>query len=97
MNLRACVALLIFACCATTCALARNETGEAIEGNLSTTENVGHTEKPHGEESNCAPEHQEFDSSVRLARVEFERVQTIFVILVFIIVVVVAKMCKLVA
>ena len=39
-------------------------------------------------------EEKEFDSEVHIARLEFERVETIFTILVFIMVVVLAKMGK---
>ena len=51
------------------------------------------------EEDKCMEEDESdlesvFDSTVRIARVEFHRVETIFIILVFIIVVVVAKMGK---
>ena len=74
---------------------------------LNATEEIGHgesgatgedhaaTEEHAKEGSECEDEEHQFDSQVRLARVEFERVETIFVVLVFIMVVVLAKMCKL--
>ncbi len=42
----------------------------------------------------CHEENRTFDSQVRLAGVEFERVDTIFIVLMFIMVVVLAKMGK---
>jgi len=71
--------------------------------NASNSSLVGYTtegshsevEAKHEENSKCGDvEHEEFDSQVRLARVEFRRVETIFVVLMFIMVVVLAKMCK---
>ena len=58
--------------------------------------NSSETEGSHEEEpGECEEESEtEFDSTVRVARFEFHRVQTIFIILVFIIVVVLAKMGK---
>jgi hypothetical protein len=49
----------------------------------------GCTEEDMGEEE------EEFDSAVHIARLEFHRVETIFTILVFIMVVVLAKMGEL--
>ena len=88
------VAVVIFLSAVVTCVRSsQNVTGQMAGGN-STTERVSHTEKPHTGSGICDSQHEEFDSSVHLARVEFERVETIFVVLVFIMVVVVAKMCK---
>ena len=92
MKLRDFALLLVLACA--TVARVRGQNGTEGNRSVTTIENVEHTEKPHREGGICGPEHEEFDSSVHLARVEFERVETIFVILVFIMVVVVAKMCK---
>lgn len=57
------------------------------------------SEESHGEEKDRCEAREEreevmFDSTVRVARFEFHRVQTIFIILVFIMVVVLAKMGK---
>ena len=61
----------------------------SLEGNSS---EEGHLLE---EEDECVKEEERpFDSSVRIARLEFHRVETIFIILVFIVVVVLAKMCK---
>ena len=73
------------------------EIGNMSISESTTVENREHEEGSSGNGSDregCPEEEREFDSDIRLARVEFERVETIFVILVFIMVVVLAKMSK---
>ena len=54
----------------------------------------GSMEEPgHGTEGKCNV-HEPFNSNVHIAKFEFERVQTLFVVTVFIMVVVLAKMGK---
>jgi len=56
---------------------------------------VASQEEASVEKSSCTPhEERPFDSEVHIAALEFARVETIFIILVFIIVVVLAKMGK---
>lgn len=62
-------------------------TTKAVADHLENSTEAHTTEaKCHGEDG------REFNSDVKVARFEFERVETIFVILVFIMVVVLAKM-----
>ena len=72
---------------------ALNDTIEFNGNDSGSGEETAETAK-HEEEDKCRKHHEEgeFDSSVRIARFEFERVETIFIILVFIMVVVLAKM-----
>lgn len=68
--------------------------GEDLEAGsgLNASEGGLHTEE---EEEECKEEvERAFDSTVRIARLEFHRVETIFIILMFIMVVVLAKMCE---
>ncbi len=67
-----------------------NSTAVTEEREENSTEDSHHEEV----EDKCEEEEVEFDSTVRIARFEFHRVETIFIILVFIMVVVLAKMGK---
>ena len=65
------------------------------------TTNITMTETDHGPmdeskhvEDKCAEHEESFDSQVRIYRLEFERVQTLIIITVFIMVVVLAKLGK---
>lgn len=57
-----------------------------------TSEELAHEEGEEEVDICGEEEEREFDSSVQIARVEFHRVETIFIILAFIMVVVLAKM-----
>lgn len=57
-----------------------------------TSEELAHEEEEEEVDICGEEEEREFDSSVHIARVEFHRVETIFIILAFIMVVVLAKM-----
>lgn len=86
------------------CPNRRSEAGNSseVEGSGlggSTVELSRRGELPPGCEENTGgmeEEEREFDSTVYIARLEFRRVETIFTILVFIMVVVLAKMGELV-
>lgn len=85
------ISLAIFAFAA----VAQSSSQQSEEAAEAHPENM--TEGAHGEERRCKSEEVEegeFESSVVLAKVEFERVETIFVVLVFIMIVVLAKMSE---
>jgi hypothetical protein len=52
-------------------------------------------EAGHGSEEDKCNTHEPFNSNVHIARLEFERVQTIFIVAVFILVVILAKLGEL--
>lgn len=54
-----------------------------------------HEEPGHSSEEDNCNTHEPFNSNVHIARLEFERVQTIFIVTVFILVVVLAKLGEL--
>lgn len=60
-----------------------------------TAEHGSTEEAGHGSEEDRCNTHEPFNSEVHIAKVEFERVQTLFVVTVFIMVVVLAKLGKL--
>lgn len=70
-------------------------TTASVTGVLNTTDHESTEEPGHGErEENdrCKEDEEAFRSEVHIAKVEFERVQTVFIVTVFIMVVVLAKL-----
>ena len=69
-------------------------TADAATTNVNETGD-GSTEEPgHGSEEDKCSTHEPFDSSVHIAKLDFERIQTLFIVTVFIMVVVLAKLGK---
>ena len=64
---------------------------DAATTNVNETDDVSTGYSSEGDK--CST-HEPFDSNVRITRLEFERVQTLFIVTVFIMVVVLAKLGK---
>ena len=82
--------LLLLVCRVLPGSLVGAATTNGSDSGAGSREEPGHS----SEEDNCNT-HEPFNSNVHIARLEFERVQTIFIVTVFILVVVLAKLGKL--
>ncbi len=68
---------------------------QVLPGSLVDAATANGNDSGTGEEEDKCNTHEPFNSNVHIARLEFERVQTIFIVAVFILVVILAKLGEL--